>query len=140
MTKIVPLNDKAETIRVVLDRMLERADHLDHIVMVAHWKPEAGGGWFVDWSHMTMGTFVYAKEVLAFKITRSLESIYDPDASNAVEDNAPSGPTGEPAGSDEPTDEDGNGNVSRLLDRKREPEYATGQVTGAGTNHDTPDQ
>jgi len=141
MPKVISLNEEGETVSVVLNRMQEKAEHLDGVVIVAHWKDDAGGGWFVDWSHMNMGTFAYAKEVLAFKVHRSLDSIYDPHASNNLEDNIPdnrsSGDAAEDHGS---TDGASEGSVSRLLDRKREPGHTAGQITGAGPDVDTPDQ
>ena len=137
MPKVIPLNEKGETVRVVLDRMLERADNLDQLVMVARWKDEAGGGWFVDWSNMTMGTFVYAKEVLHHKVNRSMDAIYDPDASNSVDDNLPhGGPSGDTAENHDETDHPSEGNVSRFLDRVRPANDPTGQITEPGTEDD----
>jgi hypothetical protein len=67
--KVIPLNSKAHTPELVLNRTQQKLEHIKSVVIVIHWKDDSVA---VDWSNMKTSELCLASMVLQETTQREL--------------------------------------------------------------------
>jgi hypothetical protein len=75
--KIVALGEKGNTVEVVLHRTLDKAEHIDKMIVLYRWKNS--GGWTSDWSTVSISDMEFATTMLHLKASENMKAAWVED-------------------------------------------------------------